>query len=78
MDNFFEEARDMFVTKGWSNFKAELEQAISVCTLDACDSADAFWQMRGRLQTLRQILGYENSVLASEAQQDEDANAEDI
>lgn len=75
MDNFFNEARDMFITKGWSNFKEELKVGIAACTLDSCSTTEEFWQMRGRLQALRQLVGYENAVKAAEAQQESD-NAE--
>ena len=69
---YFDDARTMFLTDGWKAFMEELDEAIKACTLDACQSADQFWEMRGRLATLRQIAGYENGVLAAEAMQEED------
>jgi hypothetical protein len=71
-DTYFEDARDMFMTAGWKTFTEELEEALSTCTLDSCNTTEEFWQMRGRLITLRQLAGYENALLASEAQQEDD------
>ena len=71
-DKYFENARAMFLTDGWKTFQQELDEAISVCTLDSCNTADEFWQMRGRLLTLRQLAGYENLILAAESQQEND------
>lgn len=70
-DKYFENARTMFLTDGWKTFQEELDEAISTCTLDACHTTEQFWEMRGRLATLRQISGYENAVLAAEAMQEE-------
>lgn len=69
---YFDDARAMFMTSGWTNFMEELEAAIDGCTLDACNSSDQFWEMRGRLAALRQIAGYENGVKAAELMQEED------
>jgi hypothetical protein len=71
-DTYFDDAREMFMTAGWKTFNEELEEALATCTLDSCNSTEEFWQMRGRLITLRQLAGYENSLMASEAQQEED------
>ena len=70
--DYFDNARAMFLTDGWKAFVEELDEAISACTLDACQSSEQFWEMRGRLATLRQVAGYENGVLAAEAMQEED------
>ena len=69
---YFDDARSLFMTPGWNNFMDELEAAIEACTLDACNSSDQFWEMRGRLSALRQIAGYENGVKAAELMQEED------
>ena len=66
---YFEDARTMFLTEGWTAFQEELDEAIAACTLEACGSSEEFWQMRGRLAALRQMAGYENAVLAAEASQ---------
>lgn len=71
-DNYFDNARTMFLTEGWQTFTKELDEAITACTLDSCNTTEEFWQMRGRLLTLRQLAGYENLILAAEAQQEAD------
>ena len=71
-DKYFDDARAMFMTDGWKTFQEELDEAISICTLDSCNTTEEFWQMRGRLLTLRQLAGYENAMLAAEQQQDQD------
>ena len=70
LSKYFDDARTMFMTDGWSDFQKELDEAIAACTLDACRSTEEFWQMRGRLEALRQMSGYENAILAAEASQD--------
>ena len=72
-DRYFDDAREMFMTEGWKTFQTELDEAISLCTLDSATTTEELWQMRGRLLTLRQLAGYENAMLAAEAQVDEDA-----
>lgn len=72
-DKYFEDARTMFLTEGWRTFQSELDEAIAGCTLESCSSTEEFWQMKGRILTLRQIAGYENLILAAEQQGDEDA-----
>jgi hypothetical protein len=69
---YFEDARAMFITEGWKTFVAEIDEAISVMTLDSVNGSDEFFQAKGRLVTLRQIAGYENAMLAAEAQQEAD------
>ena len=68
---FFDDARTMFMTEGWADFQKEIDEAINACTLDACNTTEEFWQMRGRLQALRQMAGYENAILAAEASHEE-------
>jgi hypothetical protein len=69
---FFDDARTMFLTDGWKEFVEGLDEAIAGCTLDACQTSEQFWEMRGRLTTLRQVAGYENSVLSAEQLQEDD------
>ena len=69
---YVEDARSTFMTEGWTTFQSELDEAIAGCTLEGCNSTEEFWQMKGRIITLRQIAGYENLILAAEDQQDED------
>ena len=67
---YFDDARTMFLTAGWATFQEELEEAISVLTLESCSTTEEFWQARGRLIALRQFAGYENAVLAAEESHD--------
>jgi hypothetical protein len=72
-DKYFEDARTMFLTEGWTTFQAELDEAIAACTLEGCNTTEEFWQMKGRILTLRQIAGYQNLIHAAEEQGDADA-----
>lgn len=72
-DRYFDDAREMFMTEGWKTFQQEINEAISLCTLDSASTTEELWQARGRLLTLRQLAGYENAMLAAEEQADEDA-----
>ena len=71
LSKYFDDARTMFMTDGWTDFQKELDEAITACTLDACNTTEEFWQMRGRLQALRQMAGYENAIIAAEASHEE-------
>lgn len=70
-DTYYDDARTLFLTDGWRTFQEEIEEAISVLTLEHCDSTEEFWQARGRLSALRQFAGYENGILAAEELEDE-------
>lgn len=69
-NDYFDNARTMFMTDGWATFQEEIDEAIKGCTLDSCSTSEEFWQARGRLFALRQLAGYESAVLAAEASQD--------
>jgi len=71
-DKYFEQAREMFLTEGWKTFQEEVNEAIESCKVDTINSADEFWLVKGRLQVLRQMAGYEAVMLAAEAQAEED------
>jgi hypothetical protein len=64
---FFEDARDLFLTTGWANFKAELEVAINQIHVANCEDEKAFW-----------MVGYENAVLAAEESHEEEDDASDL
>jgi len=68
--SYFDNARTMFMTDGWKTFQEEIDEAIQVCTLDACSNTEEFWQNKGRLQALRQIARYEDGMKAAEEEQD--------
>ena len=75
---FFEDARDLFLTTGWANFKAELEVAINQIHVANCEDEKAFWMAKGRFEILSQLLGYENAVTAAEASNEEVDDASDL
>ena len=75
---FFEDARDLFLTTGWANFKAELEVAINQIHVANCEDEKAFWMAKGRFEILSQLVGYENAVAAAEASNEEVDDASDL
>ena len=75
---FFEDARDLFLTTGWANFKAELEVAINQIHVANCEDEKEFWKAKGRFEILSQLVGYENAVAAAEASNEEVDDAEDL
>jgi hypothetical protein len=75
---FFEDARDLFLTTGWANFKAELEVAINQIHVANCEDEKGFWMAKGRFEILSQLLGYENAVAAAEASNEEVDDASDL
>ena len=74
----FEDARDLFLTTGWANFKAELEVAINQIHVANCEDEKEFWKAKGRFEILSQLLGYENAVAAAEASNEEVDDASDL
>ena len=54
---FFEDARDLFLTTGWANFKAELEVAINQIHVANCEDEKAFWMAKGRFEILSKAKG---------------------
>jgi len=75
---FFEDARDLFLTTGWANFKAELEVAINQIHVANCEDEKEFWKAKGRFEILSQLIGYENAVAAAEASNEEVDDASDL
>jgi hypothetical protein len=75
---FFEDARDLFLTTGWANFKAELEVAINQIHVANCEDEKTFWMAKGRFEILSQLVGYENAVAAAEASNEEVDDASDL
>lgn len=65
---FFDDCRTLFLTDGWKHFQNEINVAIQNLNLGAIDSSEEFWKAKGRFETLLQIAGWENAVLAAEQQ----------
>ena len=72
-DKFFENARGMFMTQGWKDFIAEVQEAVDSCRIENINDEKAFRQMKGEMEALHRILGYENYITHLEAQEAEDA-----
>jgi len=63
---YFDDAREMFLTRGWQDFIEDIEGIVETLTLDAADTADDFFFCKGKLEALRVILSYEDTVKQSE------------
>lgn len=69
---FFDDCRSLFLTDGWKHFQNEINVALQSLNLGAINSSEEFWKAKGKFETLLQIAGWENAVLAAE-QQSEDS-----
>lgn len=69
---YFDNAREMFLTAGWCDFIEDVEGIVETLTLDAADNADDFFFCKGKLEALRVILSYENTVKEAERLNDID------
>jgi hypothetical protein len=65
-DQELDEARDLFLNKGWQSFCAQIQQQIEDCSLDMCKDADDLWFQKGRLATLRSIAMYQDMCFQAE------------
>ena len=70
-EKYFDDARELFMCSGWKTFIAEIQEAIDTCRVENIADEKAFRQIKGELEALRRIVGYENLVYAMEAQADE-------
>lgn len=69
---YFEDARDMFVTNGWMTFIREVEAAIEQARIENLKDEKEFWQTKGELAALHKVAGYQQALLAAEAQAEQD------
>jgi len=69
---FFDDCRSLFLTDGWKHFQNEISVALQSLNLGAINSSEEFWKAKGKFETLLQVAGWENAVLAAE-QQSEDS-----
>jgi hypothetical protein len=72
---FFEDCRSMFITDGWKHFQKEVQLGIETLNLGSVNTSEEFWKAKGRWETLLQIAGWENAVLAAEQQAEEPEDA---
>ncbi len=70
---FFDDCRELFLTDGWKAFKDEVIVGLNSVHVASLESADDFWKAKGRVEALSQIVGWEDAVLAAEAQQEADS-----
>ena len=57
-----EQAREMFMTSGWSAFIEQIEDQAELCNLDACSTLEDLWFNKGRRAVLRMLMGYEDYI----------------
>ena len=69
---FFDDCRSLFLTDGWKHFQNEINVALQSLNLGTINSSEEFWKAKGKFETLLQVAGWENAVLAAE-QQSEDS-----
>lgn len=63
-----DEARELFMNKGWQSFCSQIQEQIEECSLDMCKDADDLWFQKGRLATLRSIAMYQDMCFQAEQQ----------
>lgn len=76
-ESFFDEAREMFLTDGWKNFQAEVQNAINMARIENLKDETEFWQAKGELAALHKIAGYEQMLKAAEEQAEQDEVADE-
>lgn len=69
-EKWFDDARTMFGTEGWSNFIKDINEHIQNIRVERIEDEKGFWIAKGQLNILHSIAGYENMIRASEEQTD--------
>lgn len=77
-EKWYDEARELFNSAGWSNFITDIKTNIENIRVENIEDEKGFWIAKGQLNTLHSIAGYESMVRAAEEQAEADANAEDF
>jgi hypothetical protein len=67
---YFEECRTLFLTRGWELFLEEVKEAADSIRLENINSSEEFWRSKGRLEAFTQMYGWESFVKAAEEQYD--------
>ena len=65
-------AREMFLTEGWKDLVADLEDQLDLCTIDNCHTLEELHFTKGRAAVLQMILNYENYILRLAEQEELD------
>ena len=58
-----EAAREMFLTEGWRDLMADLEDQLDLCTLDSCHTLEELHFTKGRAAVLKMLINYQDYVL---------------
>ena len=66
----FDDARDMFMTKGWKQLVEALKEQEDAITIDRVGTLEDLYYQKGRLEILRVITTYEDQVKHEEAQEE--------
>ena len=66
----FDDARDMFMTKGWKQLMEALKEQEDAITIDRVGTLEDLYYQKGRLEILRVITTYEDQVKHEEAQEE--------
>lgn len=62
----FEDARGMFMTRGWKDLVEVLEEYEDAITIDRVHNVEDLFYQKGRLEVIRLLLGYENQIVHEE------------
>ena len=64
MQTRFDDARDMFMTKGWKQLMEALKEFEDAITIDRITTLEELHYQKGRLEILRVITTYEDQIRA--------------
>lgn len=65
-DRRFEDARSMFITRGWKDLIEVLQEYEDAITIDRVHNVEDLFYQKGRLEVIRLLLGYENQIVHEE------------
>ena len=66
----FDDARDMFITRGWKDLMETLQDHHDSITLDRVNNIEDLFYQKGRLEIIRLLLGYEDQIIHEEKEQE--------
>jgi hypothetical protein len=63
LQDYYENLLDLFTTKGWKQFVEDISDNMELLQdITTISDEKQFWQRRGQLQAVTQILQYESSI----------------
>lgn len=74
-EKFFEDAAEMFATQGWKDFLSDINALAETCNIENLSTAEEFWMARGRVDAVRRVLGYQQTVKTTEYQRRAESDA---